>query len=417
MSDGSQSRLGGHVPSAQRGAARPRIRRLALVLALAAGLALGACGEAAAFTLKLVFPDGRPMTYGSACTGDGCLQRGDRLQPTDAEGEVVLADGPGRAVEYRRDGIALARVPPGSASGRLVALGDRTTVVVPRLLSTSAPAVDPVESDLVARLNEARAAYGLPLAQLNALLSAAADMQAAWLTRSDAAFERPDLFHTGPFDTTMGFRHGEVSLPDAAVGGEIAEAGATSAGEAVADWLASPPHREQVLAPGRLLIGVGQVGGFIVVDTHPPCAGCEQGGPGVRAAGAAAPPGVTPAALPPLTRPAAAVSPAPTRARPVTAGGVADPARSCGRERLRVRRIADHDGRVRLRLRLSCLRRGRYALIARQGRSGRVLRTREISRAETMTLHLRPSRATRSLRVELRRDERTVVARAISLRR
>jgi hypothetical protein len=97
--------------------------------------------------------------------------------------------------------------------------------------------------------------------------------------------------------------------------------------------------------------------------------------------------------------------------------GVDAAARSCGREQLRVRRLRDLDGRLRLSVRLSCLRRGRYALIVRQGPSGRVLRTREISRAETMTLHLRPARGARSLRVELRRKERAVVAHAISLRR
>jgi uncharacterized protein YkwD len=379
------------------------MQRVALVLSFAAGFVLHASGEAAAFTLKLVFPDGRPMTYGTACSGDGCLQRGDRLETTDADGEVVLGYGPGRAVEYRRDGIALARVAPGAASGRLVALGARATVVLPRLLTGSAPAVDAGESDLVARLNAARAAKGLPLAQLNARLSAAADLQAAWLTRSTAMFERPDLFHTGPFDTTMGFRRGEVSFPDA-VGGEVVEAGATSPGEAVADWLASPSHRDQVLAPGRMLLGVGQVGSFVVVDTHPPCNACEQAGPDASVIGA-----------PPPARPATAAPPAHTATTP--AGGAADPARSCGREQLRVRRLDDRDGRLRLRVHMSCLRRAPYALIVRQGTSGRVLRRRHIARAETLTFRLRPSRGARSLRIALQRTGRTVAAHTMWLRR
>jgi uncharacterized protein YkwD len=386
------------------------IRRVALVLSFATGFVVHASGEAAAFTLKLVFPDGRPMTYGSACSGDGCLQRGDRLQTTNAHGEVVLGDGPGRTVEYRRDGIALARVPPGAASGRVVALGDRVTVVLPRLLAGSAPAVDPVEADLVARLDEARAAEGAPPVQLDASLSAAADLQAAWLTRSGVTFERPDLFHTGPFDTTMSFRRGEVSFPDA-IGGEVVEAGATSTGQAISDWLASPPHREQVLAPGRLVIGVGRVGSFIVVDTHPPCDGCEQAGPGAPA-GALWPPGAParPATPPPPAR--AATTPATARS-----SDASDRPRSCRRERLGVRRLGDRDGRVRLRMRTSCLRRGRYALVVRQGTSGRVLRTRTIARAGTTTLRLRPSRDARSLRIALQRKGRTVVAHAISLRR
>jgi uncharacterized protein YkwD len=437
MSDGSlraQPRLGGHalgrhpkdgviairaafvgtertLPAAH--ASRLWIRRVALVLSFATGLVINAPGVAAGFTLKLVFPDGRPMTYGSACSGDGCLQRGDRLQTTNADGEVALGAGPSRTVEYRRDGIALARVPPGAASGRVVALGDRATVVLPRLLAGSAPAVDPVEANLVTRLNEARSAAGVPPAQLNASLSAAADLQAAWLTRSGVTFERPDLFHTGPFDTTMSFRRGEVSFPDA-IGGEVVEAGARSPGEAVADWLASPPHRDQVLAPGRLVIGVGQVGSFVVVDTHPPCDGCERAGPGAPAAGALPLPGATPPARLGTPPPPARTATTPAAA---SGGGASDRARSCRREQLGVRRLADRDGRVRLRLRTSCLRRGGYALVVREGRSGRVLRTRAIARAGTTTLRLRPSRDARSLRIALQRKGRTVVAHAISLRR
>lgn len=163
---------------AVRRASRPWMQRVALVLSLAAGFVLDASGEAPAFTLKLVFPDGRPMTFGSACSGDGCLQRGDRLEATNADGEVVLADEPGRTVEYRRDGIALSRVAPGAASGRVAAVGQRATVVLPRLLSGSAPAIDRAESDLVARLDEVRATVGLPSVRLDASLSAAADLQA-----------------------------------------------------------------------------------------------------------------------------------------------------------------------------------------------------------------------------------------------
>ena len=123
----------------------------------------------------------------------GCLSATGRRRPTDARGEVVLDAAP------RRDGRIPARrtIALGGARARasrraaLVAVGDRATVVLPRMLAGAAPEVDADESDLVARLNGERAAAGLPLAQVNARLAAAADMQAAWLVQSAVAYDDP----------------------------------------------------------------------------------------------------------------------------------------------------------------------------------------------------------------------------------
>lgn len=130
------------------------------------------------------------MTYGSACGGEGCLQRDAGVKAIDAAGEMLLAGVPDRLVEYRRDGVDLGRA-PADTSGLVRAGGERATVVLPRLLSGSAAAVDAVESDVASRINAQRSARGLSLATLNMRLSSAADLQATWLSRSAAGLGLP----------------------------------------------------------------------------------------------------------------------------------------------------------------------------------------------------------------------------------
>jgi len=377
------------------------MRRVVLASWLAVGLALCAAHAASAVTLKLHFLDSQPMTYGSACSGEGCMQRNVGVVTTDANGEVRLADVPDRTIEYRRHGIDLATAPPGDASGSVRGVGERASAVLPRLLRGSAPAVDAIESEVVARINEARSAHGLPAAQLNVRLSTAADFQATWLSSSAVGLMLPVVSHTGPFGSTPAFRLGEVSFPEPATGAEIAAAGWTPA-EALVGWLASPPHRDKVLAPGALLIGVARVGSVTIVTTHPPCSGrCEQAAhAGGSGAGAPAP-GGTPAG------PGA----------PAMSGSASDRALSCGAERLRVKRLPDRLRRLRLRVGLGCLRRdGGYTLNVSQGPPRRGLTTRRIAGPGTITLALRPRRNTRTLRIELRHRQRVVAARSIARR-
>src|ERR1044072_1470374 len=130
---------------------RRRLRSRSAVIALSVATCFGAAADADAFTLTLAFPDGQPMTYGTACAGVGCLDRNDRVDTTDERGRVFLPDAP-RTIEYPRDGVDLGAVGLGTASGRLLAVGSAATVVLPRMLVGSSPEIDAVESGLVARL-------------------------------------------------------------------------------------------------------------------------------------------------------------------------------------------------------------------------------------------------------------------------
>lgn len=379
---------------------RSRILRAGLAVLAAAVLSLLAAAAAPAFTLRLAFEDGRPMTFGSACAGAGCLSRDDGVEPTDARGEIRLDAAPGATVEYRRDGVALVPLASGLAAGSVVVGGDRATVVLPRILTPSAPGVDAAESDLVARLNDERAAAGLPLAQINSRLAAAADFHAAWLVQSAVPYDAVARFHVGPFGSTIGFRLGEASFPDGSGGGEIVAGGMTPPA-AVAGWMGSAPHREAVLAPGRLLVGPASVGGFVVVATHDPCTGCEEAGPGVGVglAGAAAP--------------------APPVAAATTSGSGAGVVPACGREQLRIRRLkALKAGVLRVRVQAACLRPGAaYALVVREGRAGRILAKRRLPAGGTIVLRLRPAQRAQALRVRLKRDRRSIRAQSLKLRR
>ncbi len=406
---GAQREAGHSLPvgAAQRSPGAPSSwrRRAVLALVLACGIGGLASDEALAVTLKLAFSDGQPMTYGSACSGEGCLQAQAGVKSVDANGEVVLADRPDGLVEYRRDGIELWQAPAGDASGLVRADGERATVVLARMLFGSAAAVDAGEWDVVSRINEQRRTRGLAPAKLSTQLSAAADLQANWLSGSALGL-LPVLSHSGPFGTTTSFRLGEVSFPEPLFGAEIAAAGATPA-EALAFWLASAPHREQMLASGGLLIGVGMVGSVIVVILHPPCTGCAQ-----APAPAGAMTGSSDTAAPPRAR---ALQ---DGTAPMSGGATTPHATSCGSERLRVTRLRSRVRRMRARVRVGCLRPGAvYKLTVMQRPSHRMLTVRTISRSGSITLALRPARTTRALRIKLKRNGRVVAARTISRRR
>lgn len=385
------------------------MQRLALASWLAVGLGLSAARGAPALTLKLTFSDGQPMTYGSACAGDGCLAGDSGVKRTDAAGEIPLAAEPGAAVEYRRDGIDLIQAPDGVAAGRTTMTAQPTTVVLARMLLGSAPAVDAVESDIAAQINGARAARGLAPAAINARLSAAADLHATWLDGANVGLPLPILWHQGPYGTTLGFRLGEVSFPDPTGGGEIAAAGMTPA-QALVGWLASAVHRDLVLAPGPQLIGVASVGRVIVVDTHAPCAGCQPAAPVNGGAGI---PGAAAGSSPPDGTPAAAGGGAGARPSPSSSASSA-----CRREQVAVRRMRARQGRLRLRVTVRCRQPGaghRLTVLQRPSRS--VLTTRRVPVAGTVTLTLRPARRTHTVRLKLMRDGRAVAVRSVARRR
>jgi hypothetical protein len=263
----------------------------------------------------------------------------------------------------------------------------------------------------VARINAERAARALPLAALNTRLSMAADFQATWLTINAVGLTLPVLSHIGPFGSTLPFRLAEVSFPEPGGGAEIAAAGLTAA-DALSYWMASGPHADQILAPGPLLIGVAQAGSVIVVTLHPPCAGCEREPPAGSSAGVLGPGG--------QVAPGGPASPG-TLATPGTSAvsGSGDRAGgSCGRERLRVRRLRTRNGRLRLRVTVRCARAGaRYTLSVVQRPSRTLLTRRKLPASRATTLALRPARTTRTLRIKLKRNGRVVAAQSVNRRR
>jgi uncharacterized protein YkwD len=397
------------------GGATACARRCALTLWLAGACGLVLTTDAPALTLQLVFPDGQPMTYGSACTGAGCLARGTNIAATDASGTVALADSADRRVEYRRDGIDLAQAPPGTVTGVVGDVGAGTTVTLPWMLAGSDAAVDAGESELVAGMNAERLANGLAPAVLSPRLSTAADLQATWLGGSGLGLPLPLLSHLGPYASTLAFRLAEVSFPEPSSGSEIEAAGLTPA-QAVATWVASAPHRAVLLAQAPPLIGVARVGNVIVVDAHPACRGCQPSPPtGATAggtAGALVPAGVAPSPAQATTtsrRPGA--SPLTGSSSSSSSSGTS----SCRAERLTTRRLRTLHGRLRLRVSVACLRSGAtYTLSVLQRPSRSILRTRRIKAAGAIILSLRPSRTTRSLGIKLKRNGRAVAARTIS---
>jgi hypothetical protein len=287
------------------------------------------------------------------------------------------------------------------------------------MLFGSAPDVDAAESDLVAQINSARAAQGLAPAVLDVRLSRAADLQATWLASGVIGLALPALSHLGPFGTTPAFRLGEVSFPEPATGGEIASGGATPA-EAMTMWLASAPHRDQLLAPVAPLIGVGEAGSVIIVDLHAPCGGCQALSPGAGAPGALSPAGV-PAATSAGVKAGAPTGPsAPNHGSSSSASSPSSSSSSssCRVEQMRVQHLRTLHGRLRLSVGVQCLRPGaRYTLSVLQRPSRSLLATRRVRGAGTLLLALRPSRTTRSLRVKLKRNGRAVLARSVSRRR
>ena len=238
------------------------------------------------------------------------------------------------------------------------------------MLIGSAPAVDAVESDLVARLNEARAAQGLPLAQLNPKLSAAADYQATWLAQSgvDDPAARPLPRRAVRFRPRVPPRRG------------VAPGRGRRAARSPRPAARSTRRCPTGCRPRSIARSCSRRAGCSSAPAAP--ARSSSSRRTARATGASRPaPGRagTPP-LPPIVAPAA-VAPTPVVAAPAAAPAP-PPRPACGRERFAARRLANRGGRVRLRVAMRCLRPGaRYVLLIRQGTTGRLLRTMRVKRA------------------------------------
>ena len=124
------------------------------------------------------------------------------------------------------------------------------------LLGLFAPAASAsptrAEAGVLRALNEARAERGLHPLQLDVQLEGAARAHSADMLRAN-------YFEHGDFWSRMNAFHvrGPVTAENLAWGtGPYAQAEAI-----VAAWLASPPHRANLLRPGFTRVGVGEVQG------------------------------------------------------------------------------------------------------------------------------------------------------------
>jgi hypothetical protein len=103
-------------------------------------------------------------------------------------------------------------------------------------LPPTPPPPTPGEGEMLAELNRARAASGLPTLVEDARLSASAGSWAATMAASGMLIHGDSAARIGPI--FPGRAHGEVIA-----------AGQSTAAQAVGDWLSSPGHRRQILGP------------------------------------------------------------------------------------------------------------------------------------------------------------------------
>ena len=102
---------------------------------------------------------------------------------------------------------------------------------------------------LLSAINSARTAAGVPPLRNSAPLTSAANWQSRVLARAGY------LDHTSPDGSTLVDRLARVRWRGVAAGEVLAVAGAP--GDAVAMWLQSPGHRENLLRPTFKTVGLG----------------------------------------------------------------------------------------------------------------------------------------------------------------
>jgi uncharacterized protein YkwD len=105
------------------------------------------------------------------------------------------------------------------------------------------------QSSLLTAINAARAAAGVPPLRASATLTSAATWQSQALARAGI------LDHTSPDGSTLIDRLTRVRWRGTAAGEDLAVTGAPS--DAVAMWLQSPGHRENLLRASFRTVGLG----------------------------------------------------------------------------------------------------------------------------------------------------------------
>jgi uncharacterized protein YkwD len=105
------------------------------------------------------------------------------------------------------------------------------------------------ERSLLTAINSARAAAGVPALRASTALTSAASWQSESLARAGY------LDHTSPDGATLVDRLSRVRWHGTAAGEDLAVA--ARPGDAVAMWLQSPGHRENLLSPVFRKVGLG----------------------------------------------------------------------------------------------------------------------------------------------------------------
>jgi uncharacterized protein YkwD len=142
------------------------------------------------------------------------------------------------------------------AGGLLAACGALPVVPDPGPGTTPPPGACPATAGqraLVA-LNHARLSAGLPPLAVDVRLVAAA------AAHSRDMAERRTLDHTGADGSTVGQRTAREGYPWSWVAENVARGHATPE-ETVASWLASPPHRANLLSVRAAQVGIGMAAG------------------------------------------------------------------------------------------------------------------------------------------------------------
>ena len=114
------------------------------------------------------------------------------------------------------------------------------------------------------KLNAVRAQNDLAALRPEARLAAAAETHAADMAEADF------ISHDGSDGSTMQSRIVATGYPSCASAENIALR-ATSREEAIAQWLESPAHRDNVLRGGMEDFGLAEVGGYWVLKLARPC--------------------------------------------------------------------------------------------------------------------------------------------------
>jgi len=153
---------------------------------------------------------------------------------------------------------------PALAALALLLGGCDAAVTAPVGVAEALPAPQAPAGDFDGLLNRARVGAGLPAAEADPRLMSAAQTFAADMAA------RGYFAHTSPDGGALPSRLAAVGFAQCGAAESIAF-GHTSPTGAYGSWMASPPHRANLLLPGAARYGVGQAGDRSVLIVARPC--------------------------------------------------------------------------------------------------------------------------------------------------